>query len=432
VAVAVMVTVMDIVSGSTNDCPGDVNLALGKHVGYNQAVGLHEVLHEVDNDYWYDQGATDGVYGKAYENCVVTPTPSPDIESPFVYIDLEAVYEITKVAIGTAQKNTLAVGGCMEIVVSDNVLDSVSSFQSANGAKHCATVPAEGFSEKWAVDEFACEQPVTGRYVGFIQWGTNTVLHFCEAEVYCSDTELTPTATDDICESGTDIAPTEEPTVPSPDSYHWIAAGDGYTDDWYKVGVRNAECVADSDVSVSEGPSCCGYDIAVSCCIDNGVAKRKFGEDDDPKCYQAKTYNEAKAICEGETDNEGNNYRLCTLKEMLKRKTKGAGCNHDYRYNWVSDECNICESTDMMARHSTDISGGNVAENDLTPMIVGVAIGAVVIALITTIIVLLTKRKRTDLEIKTGNGQHVNTEHVPDISVVSTGDIGVEEANVEN
>lgn len=155
---------------------------------------------------------------------------------------------------------------------------------------------------------------------------------------------------------------------------HWIAAGNCLSGQW--IGLLNAECVADSAVSASDGTSF-GTDIAVSCCNDNGDGLRKFG--DENECQQAKSYEEAKAICEGESG-----WRLCTLKEMLSRQTKGMGCSHDARYNWVSDECNICEagtaSTAMMARHSTDISGRNVAENDLTPMIVGAAIGAVVIS----------------------------------------------------
>jgi len=45
------------------------------------------------------------------------------------------------------------------------------------------------------------------------------------------------------------------------------------------------------------------------------------------------TYDEAEAIC------EDNGLRLCSLTEMLGKVTKGEGCSHDGRYNWVSDEC---------------------------------------------------------------------------------------------
>merc|ERR1712130_75381 len=76
-----------------------------------------------------------------------------------------------------------------------------------------------------------------------------------------------------------------------------------------------------------------GTDIAVSCCSDDGSAMRRFGATDNSDCRQASTFQDAFAMC----DQEG--YRLCTLEEMLQRTTKGTGCNHDVRYNWVSTPC---------------------------------------------------------------------------------------------
>ena len=67
----------------------------------------------------------------------------------------------------------------------------------------------------------------------------------------------------------------------------------------------------------------------MSCCSNDGSTGYR------PDCdAYAKTYDEAVTIC------EDNGYRLCTLQEMLWNKvTDGSGCEFDWRYNWVSDEC---------------------------------------------------------------------------------------------
>ena len=72
-----------------------------------------------------------------------------------------------------------------------------------------------------------------------------------------------------------------------------------------------------------------GAGIAVSCCSDDGLSGYR------PDCdAYAKTYDEATTICEGE------GYRLCTLQELYWDKvTDGMGCEFDWRFNWVSDEC---------------------------------------------------------------------------------------------
>jgi len=90
------------------------------------------------------------------------------------------------------------------------------------------------------------------------------------------------------------------------------------------------ECVTESSTQASQGTTY-GTDIAVSCCTNGGSGVRGFGANNE--CLQAKTFGEAEAIC------TQHGYRLCTLAEMLGRKTKGAGCSHDARYNWVADEC---------------------------------------------------------------------------------------------
>jgi len=111
---------------------------------------------------------------------------------------------------------------------------------------------------------------------------------------------------------------------------HWIAAGEPLGSFWN--GIPNVECVADSSVQASQGTSY-GTDIAVSCCKDGGSAMRRFGASDNSDCRQAKTFEEAVQMC------TQYGYRLCTLREMLGRKTRGKGCSHDARYNWVSTPC---------------------------------------------------------------------------------------------
>jgi len=112
------------------------------------------------------------------------------------------------------------------------------------------------------------------------------------------------------------------------ESAHWIAAGNPSNSLW--SGIPTQECVADSSVQAPQGTSY-GADIAVSCCSESGSGVRKFDGD----CFQAVTFEEAESMC------NDNGYRLCTLTEMMDKVTKGAGCSHDARYNWVSDECDV-------------------------------------------------------------------------------------------
>jgi len=119
----------------------------------------------------------------------------------------------------------------------------------------------------------------------------------------------------------------------SPPKSHWIAAGNPAHNDWN--GVPNAECAVDSRTQATEASAFApgDTDIGVSCCTEDGSdGVRKFGDDHD-ECYQAKTYDEAEAIC------AENGYRLCSLEEMLGLTTRWKGCWHDSRYNWVSTEC---------------------------------------------------------------------------------------------
>jgi len=118
---------------------------------------------------------------------------------------------------------------------------------------------------------------------------------------------------------------------PEPESFHWIAAGDP-TEGW------NAEvfdtlrvCESDSAVSTSQAvPN--SYDIAVTCCSDDGSKVFDGIDASDEGCVYQKSYEDAEAHCHID------GYRLCTLEEMLSSPKSDGDCNGG-RFNWVSTEC---------------------------------------------------------------------------------------------
>jgi len=218
-----------------------------------------------------------------------------------------------------------------------------------------------------------------------------------------------------LCRGETWTAPED------PKSYHWIASGNMVNGNW--IGHRNLVCTEDSSTVTVTGTSY-GTDIAVSCCNDNS-GLRVFP---DIGCQQAKTYDEAKAICEG----QGGGYRLCTLDEMLSQKTKGAGCYHDARYNWVSDECDGCSvSLDSAAMqsgpdaldHGTIIDDGSHAStrsfDDYIPMVAGVGCGVLLIAVIVALFVMLRRRRK-------------DNEHVPESTHSSVGSTSMGSGDAES
>jgi len=179
-------------------------------------------------------------------------------------------------------------------------------------------------------------------------------------------------------------------------SSHFVAPGNPSNGKW--DGQPIVECVEDSSVTASDGTAKFGNDIAVSCCSDSAGAIRDISG-----CQMAKSYAEAAAICEG----AGSEYRLCTLGEMLSGKTKGKGCSHDARYNWVSNECGSCDdSTNALAAQSGsavmgDHSAVNEAANadtrsfdDYIPTVAGAAFGALVIAVIVAAIMKMRRRRK--------------------------------------
>jgi len=167
------------------------------------------------------------------------------------------------------------------------------------------------------------------------------------ADVTITALTMTSTSTPNPTPSPT----TAEPT-PSPTPSHWIAAGNPANDNW-RDGIPNVECAEDSRVKASDS-TVHGDDIGVSCCsVDGSNGVREF----DGQCYQAVTYGDAERIC------EDNGLRLCSLSEMLGKATKGAGCSHDSRYNWVSDECGS-ESGHYAHQGRTDWIGWGFGQED--------------------------------------------------------------------
>lgn len=218
-----------------------------------------------------------------------------------------------------------------------------------------------------------------------------------------------------LCRGETWTAPED------PKSYHWIAPGNFFYSQW--SGHRNLVCTEDSSTVTVTGTSF-GTDIAVTCCNDNS-GLRIFP---DIGCQKAKTYDEAKAICEG----QGGGYRLCTLDEMLSRKTQGAGCQHDARYNWVSDECDGCSvSLDSAAMqsgpgasdHGTITDDGSHAStrsfDDYIPMVAGVGCGVLLIAVIVALLVMLRRRRK-------------DNEHVPESTHSSVGSTSMGSGDAES
>jgi len=187
---------------------------------------------------------------------------------------------------------------------------------------------------------------------------------------------------------------------------HWIAAGNPGHSTWN--GLPTQECVSDSSARASQGNRF-GTDIAVSCCTLNGSGGKRFNLDDS-KCNQAKTFQEAFELC------AQSGHRLCTLKEMLGKKTAFTGCNHDHRYNWVSDSCfmevNAAAASNSNSYNEVTGSGeGTISFDDFIPMILGAAAGAAVIAGIVAFVVAMRKKnavKKVRVELGV---------HVPDNSV---------------
>lgn len=199
-----------------------------------------------------------------------------------------------------------------------------------------------------------------------------------------------------LCRGESWTAPAE------PESYHLIATGNFLHSIW--DGLANTVCTEDSNTVAVKGTSY-GTDIAVTCCNDNSALRKFPGIG----CQQAKTYDEAKAICEG----QGGGYRLCTLHEMLSRKTKGKGCSHDARYNWVSDECDSCSGSAMTEaaiqsdpdamEHASILSDASGAEtrsfDDYIPMVVGSAFGALMIAVVVASLVMMKRRRKENEDV---------------------------------
>ena len=187
----------------------------------------------------------------------------------------------------------------------------------------------------------------------------------------------------------------------------------------------------DSNTEASDGTDDFGADIAVSCCMENGSSGLRqlpgLG------CQQAKTYDEAKAICDG-LDGD---YRLCTLTEMLDKKTQGTGCSHDARYNWVNTECAsfTLESVDVDASSAVRIpdaapveevggaeSAANTSEGVSDLMIGFLLIIGVVTA--TVIIFAVLKVRGTREGIKGTKPVHVtemSVSEVPPMTAQTTG-----------
>jgi len=118
---------------------------------------------------------------------------------------------------------------------------------------------------------------------------------------------------------------------PEPESFHWIAAGDPTK--WWNHEVFDTLRVCESDSAVSTSQAVPNsYDIAVTCCSDDGSKVFDGIDASDEGCVYQKSYEDAEAHCHID------GYRLCTLEEMLSSPKSDGDCNGG-RFNWVSTEC---------------------------------------------------------------------------------------------
>ncbi len=133
------------------------------------------------------------------------------------------------------------------------------------------------------------------------------------------------------------------------------------------------------------------------------------------------TYQDAVDVC------TSRGYRLCTLNEMMMKRTKGTGCSYDGVYAWVSDECSEAVSASASIAVSggaavvaEDGSGADEANHDgneaanYMDTVYGVAIAALFLSAVVLLAVFMAKRKKSA-------GKRAETEmcdavHVPELS----------------
>jgi len=204
-----------------------------------------------------------------------------------------------------------------------------------------------------------------------------------------------------FCADTSDPLPTP---VPAP--AHWIVAGRVDHSSW--DGVPIEECAFDWRVEASHQAdhSRADQDIAVSCCDDsdsgNRPGRRKFDSvtETSDGCAQAKTFDEAEAICTTE------GLRLCTRSELHAKASTGKGCYHNVRYEWTSTSCDTNDVLLDMAAPSdagqidgaTHSDEGSRFFNDFTSAILGAAVGMAMVGVVVAVIVAMRRRKGTKKE----------------------------------
>lgn len=156
--------------------------------------------------------------------------------------------------------------------------------------------------------------------------------------------------------------------------------------------------------------------IGVRCCSIDGNTGYS------PDCNaHPETYLDAVDVC------TSRGYRLCTLNEMMMKRTKGTGCSYDGVYACVSDECTepltvnaaitVSGGTAVVAE---DGSGADEANHDgneavkYMDAVYGVAIAVVFLSAVVLLAVFMAKRKKSA-------GKRAETEmcdavHVPELS----------------
>jgi len=251
-----LLILFDITSSQISEGTGDcTNVALGKSTGYNTERSMHQTNNA--------DGLTDGLSMNegSWPSCIHVSG-----NDAFAYIDLGGTYTINRVTTEGSGDHAGDHSG-MKIVVSDNVLNTYDSYDDA---AICTTLTS-GLSGKGVWDEFICDEPVTGRYVGFyLPTGT---LCFCEAEVFtvgcCVEGAVCgPTPAPTPKPTALPTTPTMEPTA-TPTTFHRINHKTAMEKDRFMVTNGRAHTCA---LFKAEGLKCWG---------DNGYGQLGHGDTTD-------------------------------------------------------------------------------------------------------------------------------------------------------
>lgn len=146
---------------------------IGNPTGYNTVAGLHGVSQGSAN------GIVDGRSYPGWSNCVHTSDWRTD---PYVYVDLEGTYDISKVTVEMGPAYTLGWSRGAKIMVANAPFNSISDFADAHTCKDLGGESLEYVGAN-GVAEIECDAPVRGRYLAYLVPGSSKIAMICEISV---------------------------------------------------------------------------------------------------------------------------------------------------------------------------------------------------------------------------------------------------------